>query len=42
LSEKRHEVVAYCADADLLDHCRRQEVHVRGCWLLDAELGKQP
>jgi hypothetical protein len=31
---------AGCADADILDHCRQQEVHVRGCWVLDALLGK--
>ncbi len=33
---------AGCTDADVLEHCRRQEVHVRGCWLLDALLGKEP
>jgi hypothetical protein len=26
--------------ADLLNHCRRPGVHVRGCWVLDLCLGK--
>jgi hypothetical protein len=26
---------AGCADADILDHCRRPGVHVRGCWVVD-------
>jgi hypothetical protein len=32
---------AGCDNADILDHCRRaNEVHVRGCWVLDLILGK--
>src|SRR5262249_13111573 len=30
---------AGCADAALLDHCRRPDGHVRGCWALDLLLG---
>jgi hypothetical protein len=26
---------AGCTDADLLNHCRRPGVHVRGCWVVD-------
>jgi hypothetical protein len=26
---------AGCADVALLDHCRSQQEHVRGCWVLD-------
>lgn len=28
-----------CADAALLDHCRRPDGHVRGCWVVDWLLG---
>ena len=31
---------AGCADACILAHCRQAEKHVRGCWLVDALLGK--
>jgi hypothetical protein len=31
---------AGCTDADLLNHCRRPGVHVRGCWVVDLRLGK--
>jgi hypothetical protein len=31
---------AGCTAADILDHCRRPGVHVRGCWLLDQLLRK--
>ena len=31
---------AGCDNADLLDHCRRPGEHVRGCWVVDALLGK--
>jgi hypothetical protein len=31
---------AGCADADLLQHCRSREEHARGCWAVDAILGK--
>src|SRR5262249_22507541 len=27
-------------DADLLGHCRQPGPHVRGCWVVDAILGK--
>jgi hypothetical protein len=32
---------AGCTDAAILDHCRAPGPHVRGCWLLDALLGKE-
>jgi hypothetical protein len=32
---------AGCFNADLLDHCRQPGPHVRGCWAVDAVLGKQ-
>ncbi len=32
---------AGCADPEVLGHCRTPGVHVRGCWLLDALLGKR-
>jgi hypothetical protein len=31
---------AGCADADILAHCRGPWPHCRGCWLVDALLGK--
>jgi hypothetical protein len=31
---------AGCDDEDLLDHCRSSAPHVRGCWVVDALLGK--
>ena len=31
---------AGCANADILNHCRRPGVHVRGCWAVDLLLGK--
>jgi hypothetical protein len=31
---------AGCADADILAHCREGGPHVRGCWVVDAVLGK--
>jgi hypothetical protein len=31
---------AGCSDADLLAHCRSTAEHVRGCWAVDALLGK--
>jgi hypothetical protein len=31
---------AGCADADILAHCREPGEHVRGCWVVDAVLGK--
>jgi hypothetical protein len=31
---------AGCASAEVLDHCRKPGEHARGCWLLDAILGK--
>ena len=31
---------AGCTDADILNHCRRPGVHVRGCWVVDLLLGQ--
>jgi hypothetical protein len=32
---------AGCNNADILSHCRDpQQVHVRGCWVVDGVLGK--
>lgn len=31
---------AGCQDALALEHCRRDRVHVRGCWVVDRILGK--
>jgi hypothetical protein len=31
---------AGCTDADILAHCRQPGSHVRGCWVVDAILGK--
>jgi hypothetical protein len=32
---------AGCTDAEILGHCRKPAVHVRGCWLVDLLLAKQ-
>ena len=32
---------AGCSDFDILDHCRRQGEHFRGCWVIDLLLGKE-
>jgi hypothetical protein len=32
---------AGCKDDEVLAHCRSRAGHVRGCWLLDAILGKE-
>ncbi len=29
-----------CRDSRILDHCRNESVHVRGCWVVDALIGK--
>jgi hypothetical protein len=31
---------AGCDNADILDHCRGEGTHVRGCWVVDLVLGK--
>jgi hypothetical protein len=31
---------AGCDDSELLAHCRSEGPHVRGCWVIDAMLGK--
>jgi hypothetical protein len=31
---------AGCDSADVLDHCRGDGPHVRGCWVVDLVLGK--
>ena len=31
---------AGCDNADVLDHCRSDGPHVRGCWVVDLVLGK--
>jgi biotin carboxyl carrier protein len=30
-----------CQNADIVNHCRGPEPHVRGCWVIDALLGKE-
>jgi hypothetical protein len=32
---------AGCDNADILNHCRSEGPHVRGCWVVDALLGKE-
>src|SRR5436190_674337 len=32
---------AGCDNANILDHCRGPGPHVRGCWVVDAVLGKE-
>jgi hypothetical protein len=32
---------AGCDNADILAHCRSEGSHVRGCWVVDALLGKE-
>jgi hypothetical protein len=32
---------AGCASDDILDHCRGEGPHVRGCWVVDLVLGKE-
>jgi hypothetical protein len=32
---------AGCDNADILNHCRKPGVHVRGCWVVDLILGKK-
>lgn len=32
---------AACDNDEVLNHCRAQSVHVRGCWVVDLVLGKE-
>ena len=32
---------AGCGNADILNHCRGDGPHVRGCWVVDLVLGKE-
>ncbi len=32
---------AGCESEDILSHCRGEEPHVRGCWVVDLVLGKE-
>jgi hypothetical protein len=32
---------AGCENVDILNHCRGEGVHVRGCWVVDSILGKK-
>jgi hypothetical protein len=32
---------AGCTDPDILDHCRGDDYHTRGCWVVDLILGKK-
>ena len=32
---------AGCKDEEILNHCRQQNEHVRGCWVVDLLLGKE-
>ena len=32
---------AGCTSAEILNHCRSEGPHVRGCWVVDLILGKQ-
>jgi hypothetical protein len=32
---------AGCAECDVLRHCRGEQQHVRGCWVIDLVLGKE-
>jgi hypothetical protein len=31
---------AGCDNVNVLDHCREEREHVRGCWVIDMLLGK--
>ncbi|OWK36375.1 hypothetical protein FRUB_08938 [Fimbriiglobus ruber] len=32
---------ASCDNSELLNHCRSETVHMRGCWVIDLLLGKE-
>jgi hypothetical protein len=32
---------AGCDNSEILDHCRGEGPHVRGCWVVDLVLGKE-
>ena len=32
---------AGCADEGILSHCRSEELHAHGCWVVDGILGKR-
>jgi hypothetical protein len=31
---------AGCTDSDMLNHCRKEHRHIKGCWVLDMLLGR--
>lgn len=31
---------ASCENEDILNHCRSENAHVRGCWVVDVVMGK--
>ena len=33
--------VAGCDNVEILDHCHKPGIHVRGCWVVDLLLGRE-